>query len=434
LPHCYPPGLDTNPDSDVFKNKSVFHSKKTSFSPIFAFPLPPQSKNANHLTENGKRKTENLKLETENLKRQTLTTLPLWKIGESGRIPMISMNLEITERCNNNCRHCYINLPANDTAAKAKELSLADIERIADDAVSAGVLWVLISGGEPLLREDFPEIFLSLKKKGFLVSVFTNATLLSPSHVQMFKAYPPRELEVSVYGVTAAVYETVTRRPGSFNAFMRGLDLLEKGGQSVTLKAMALRSNVNEMHDISAFCRARSRNPFRFDPLLHLRYDRNPERNEEIRSERLTAEEIVELEKIDPARIQAIQKMCDPSPVARPGSENDAKLFLCGTGIGECTVGADGRFRLCSSLCHPDCLYDLKAGSFEEAMTDFVPRIRSLQSHRPAFIHSCNRCPLINLCHWCPAHAYLETGEMDASVDYFCEVARARVGNEGEMP
>jgi radical SAM protein with 4Fe4S-binding SPASM domain len=359
-----------------------------------------------------------------------LKDFPFYQPDSNRRAPMLSMNLEITARCNNNCRHCYINLPAEDRAAKAGEMSREEIERIADETVSAGILWVLISGGEPLLREDFADIYLSLKKKGFLVSVFTNATLISDAHVRLFKTYPPRALEVSVYGVTQETYEGVTRKKGSFKAFLRGLDLLEKGGQAVTLKAMALRSNVKELPEIAAFCRERSKEPFRFDPLLHLRYDRDPVRNEEIRAERLTAEEIVELEKADASRIAAIRKECDRMalPVSS-GEECDALLFRCGSGIGECTVGTDGSFRLCSSLCHPDCLYDLRSGSLERALAVFVPRIRSWQSHRSSFLLFCGKCTLINFCHCCPAHAYLETGELDARVNYFCQVAMAR----GEM-
>jgi len=55
----------------------------------------------------------------------------------------------------NDCRHCYIGLPAGDQEARRKELSLAEIDRIAGEAVSLGALWCLVTGGEPLLREDF---------------------------------------------------------------------------------------------------------------------------------------------------------------------------------------------------------------------------------------------------------------------------------------
>jgi MoaA/NifB/PqqE/SkfB family radical SAM enzyme len=183
---------------------------------------------------------------------------PLWK-KRKGKRALISFDLEVTARCPNNCRHCYINLPANDREARAKELSLKEIEVIADEAVSLGALGCLITGGEPLLREDFFDIYRCLKRKGLLVSVFTNATLVNDEHIRLFKRNPPRDIEVSVYGVTQETYERVTRTPGSFAAFMRGLNLLLDSGINVQLKAMALRSNIHELPEIIQFCREKTK-------------------------------------------------------------------------------------------------------------------------------------------------------------------------------
>ncbi len=162
-----------------------------------------------------------------------------------------------------------------------------------------GTLWCLISGGEPLLREDFADIYLMLKKKGLLVSVFTNACLVTNKHIALFKKYPPRDIEVTVYGATKETYERVTRLPGSYAAFHRGLNLLLKNGIKVRLKAMALRSNFHELAEMGAFCRQHTKDFFRFDPLLHLRFDGNTDRNAEIIGERLTPEEIVAIEQAD---------------------------------------------------------------------------------------------------------------------------------------
>ncbi|MEA1896217.1 MAG: SPASM domain-containing protein, partial [Bacteroidota bacterium] len=101
-------------------------------------------------------------------------------------------------------------------------------------------------------------------------------------------------------------------------------------------------------------------------------------------------------------------------------------LFHCGTGNGSFSVSYNGLFRLCSSLWHPDCVYNLKKGNLADAWYNFVPKVRDMRSNRKEFLESCRVCPIINLCIWCPAHAHLESGEIDAPVDYFCEVAHAR--------
>jgi len=354
-----------------------------------------------------------------------LPVLALWERVKSDR-KLISFDLEITARCNNNCRHCYINLPADNEQARRKELSLTQIKNIVEQAVSLGAFWCLITGGEPLLRKDFSDIYLYLKKKGLLVSVFTNATLITDEHLELFKKYPPRDIEVTVYGTTEETYEKVTRIAGSYDAFMRGLNLLLKSGIKVRFKTMALRSNVDELLQIAVFCRARTKDYFRFDPILHLRFDGNPKRNEEIKSERLSAEEIVAIERADHDRCSALKKNCARLIIPEAEHINCNHLFHCGTGNGSFSLSYDGYFRLCSSLWHPDCVYDLKKGDLTEAWENFVLKVRDIRSSREEFLKKCQKCQILNLCIWCPAHSHLETGRMDTPVDYFCKVAHAR--------
>ena len=349
----------------------------------------------------------------------------LWDKLKSKRAPL-SFELEITGRCNLDCRHCYINLPSNDPQARSGELTPREIDAIADQAVSMGTIWVLLSGGEPLLRGDFPEIYLSLKRKGLLVSVFTNATLVRDEHIALFRKYPPRDIEVTVYGASPETYERVTRRPASFVAFLSGLNRLLESDVKVRLKAMALRSNFHELPAIAAFCRARTKDYYRFDPQLHLRFDRDEGRNTEIRAERLTPGEVVDLEKADEERFTSLRKGCDTlirEEIAQTGCDH---LFRCGVGNGSFSVSYDGKFRLCSSLWAVDTIYDLRKGTLRDAWEHLVPKVRDLRSQRSEFLERCRRCPIVNLCLWCPAHSWLETGELDTVIDYFCEVAHAR--------
>jgi radical SAM protein with 4Fe4S-binding SPASM domain len=284
----------------------------------------------------------------------------------------------------------------------------------------------LITGGEPILRKDFPDIYIALRRKGLLVSVFTNASLVSEEHVALFKKYPPRDIEVTVYGVTEETYERITRRPGSYAAFRRGLNLLLNSGIKVRLKTMALRSNVHELPAIAAFCREHSTDYFRFDPLLHLRHEADPRRNEDIRDERLSPAEIVAIEQGDEERARALAKGCDKLIVPEFAHYQCDHLFHCGTGNGSFVVSYDGIFRLCADLWHPDCTYDLRRGRLAQAWDELVPRVRDLRSANPEFLERCRRCPIVNLCLWCPAHAHLETGELDGFSPYFCAVAHAR--------
>ena len=84
---------------------------------------------------------------------------PLWETLKQKRAPL-SFDMDVTARCNNDCRHCYINLPAGDEQAAAHEMSTTEILGIARQAVELGALWCLVTGGEPLLRPDFEQIYM----------------------------------------------------------------------------------------------------------------------------------------------------------------------------------------------------------------------------------------------------------------------------------
>jgi len=350
----------------------------------------------------------------------------LWDKKEHQKRQLYSFELELTARCNMNCRHCYINLSANDKLAKLNELSLEEIEKIADQALELGAVWVLLTGGEPLLRSDFEEIFLLLKHKGFLVSVFTNATLIKPDHLSLFRKYPPRDIEITIYGASENVYESVTRVSGSYNEFMRGINMLNDAGIPIRLKSMAIRSNMDEIEAMADFGQKFSKDYYRYDPVLHLRYDRDESRNREIISERLNPEEIAKIEKMDNVRIETMKKNHDKYYFDTFAENLDNHLFKCGAGNGSFTVGYDGTFRLCSSLWAPGTTVNLRDISLRDAWEKFVPHVRDFEFYDEHQIDICSRCPIVNLCLNCPAHAYLETGYMKAVVPYFCQVAHAR--------
>lgn len=354
-----------------------------------------------------------------------LPELGLWERLKGKRLPL-SFDLEVTARCNFDCRHCYINRPAGDRQARRAELTLDEIGDIAGQAVELGALWCLVTGGEPLLRRDFADLYVLLKQKGLLVSVFTNASLITEAHVALFQKYPPRDIEVTVYGATPETFERVTRRAGAYAAFRRGLRRLEEAGIQVRLKAMAIRSNAHELPEIARFSRQHTKDSFRFDALLHLRYDGDAQRNAEIQAERLPPEEIVALEQADAEKAAALQKNCHALIMPEAAETRCDHLFHCGAGQSSFSVSYDGFFRLCSSLHQPDCLFDLRRGRLAEAWNRFVPAVRELRSDDAQFLSTCRACPLINLCLWCPAHAYLESGRMDSWNSYFCQVAHAR--------
>jgi MoaA/NifB/PqqE/SkfB family radical SAM enzyme len=93
------------------------------------------------------------------------------------RIPVQGM-IETTFRCNLSCAHCYVNKKASDVAAQARELSFERLSALIDEIVDAGCLSLVLTGGEPLIRPDFPALYVHAIQRGLMVTVFTNGTLI----------------------------------------------------------------------------------------------------------------------------------------------------------------------------------------------------------------------------------------------------------------
>ncbi len=224
------------------------------------------------------------------------------------RVPWL-ISLELTERCNLRCVHCYVNRPAGDDEVRRKEMTLAEWQGILDQVADAGTLWLLVTGGEPLLRPDFPDFYRYAKGKGLHVILFTNGTLLTPELADLLAEYPPWEIEITLYGATAEIYERVTGVPGSYDRCRRGIDLLLERGLALNLKTMALTLNVHELPAMQRMADDLGVR-FRWDPAVHSRLDGD----HRPLACRLSPEEIVALERQDPKRMQQWQEYC-----GRPG-------------------------------------------------------------------------------------------------------------------
>src|SRR5579859_2454311 len=141
------------------------------------------------------------------------------------RAPM-DVSIEITRRCPLTCLHCYNNLPMGDLGAKNHELTTAEHKQLLDELHAAGTLWILYTGGEIFARKDFLEIYTYAKQKGFLITLFTNGTLIDEKVADYLAQYRPLGIEITLYGATKETYERLTGITGSYERCMRGIRLL----------------------------------------------------------------------------------------------------------------------------------------------------------------------------------------------------------------
>ncbi len=341
-----------------------------------------------------------------------------------------SLDMELTERCNNNCIHCYINRPANDVAAHDRELSTFEIQKILEEAAGLGCPRVRFTGGEPLLRPDFADIYIFARKLGLKVMLFTNATLITEAMADLFCRIPPLEkIEVSVYGMMPETYEAVTRIPGSFQAFERGVRLLQEKNIPFIVKGVLLPSS---QQDIAALDAWAATIPWMDRPPSHnffftLCARGNCSKSDVIKRIRIEPEEgVAALMHRSKKFFKDSKEFC--SKFMKPYGD---RLIVCAAGMGSGCVDAYGIFQPCMILRHPEVSYDLKNGSLKDALENFFPAVRERRVTNKDFLKRCAVCFLGGLCEQCPGKSWTEHGTLDTPVDYYCDIAHAQARSLG---
>ena len=155
---------------------------------------------------------------------------------------------ELTAKCNLNCVHCYAKPDRNH-----QDFSTEDFKNIFDTLVDRGLLDCYFTGGEIFTRPDFEELYVYAKKKGVLISLLSNITLLSQKHIDLFKEYPVEVISTSMYGYSEESYEKVTGVKGSYKKFMNALELLQKNDIKYELKFVAMEQNIDDLYKVRQF-------------------------------------------------------------------------------------------------------------------------------------------------------------------------------------
>ena len=345
------------------------------------------------------------------------------RIQEQGRVPL-NVTLEITHRCPLTCAHCYNNLPMADRAAAERELTFDEYKCLLDELHDMGTFWLLFSGGEPFARKDFLDIYTYAKQKGFLITIFTNGTILTPAMADHLAEYPPFAIEITLYGNTRETYERLTGQAGSYDRCRRGIDLLLERRLPLKLKTVPTSINRHEVRDMQEFA-ARLGVEFKYDALVNPRTDCS----QSPLAVRLRAEEVVALEYMDPKRRAEYRRLLDKDLAQGPPALSD-ELYFCGGGVNACAVDPYGNLSICV-ISHQDH-YNLREGSFADGWNRALLSVRKKKRLRAT---KCQACQIQSVCGMCPANGELESGDPETPVEFLCEVAHLRaVALGAEVP
>lgn len=329
------------------------------------------------------------------------------------RVPLCG-TITLTQRCNLHCVHCYESVDPGQ-----RELTTSQFKLILDKLAAAGCLFLLLTGGEPLLRKDFLELYVYAKTKGFIITLFTNGTLLTPAIADVLREYPPFDVEISLYGMTSQTYAKMTGHAEGLELTLQGIRLLLERKIPLKLKTMITTLNQPELWLIKEFVEKKLKTDFRFDALIWPRINGQKENTHY----RLSPEQVVQLDVEDQKRYQGWQEFNDKYGRA----VYSEKLFNCNAGKNSFAVDSYGQLRMCDMLRDP--CYDLLSGSFQAGWEGCFSQMASMKHQKKE--HPCRQCQQSSFCDICPAWSRLEGGEDEFIVDYLCQIAKLRAKEFG---
>lgn len=322
--------------------------------------------------------------------------------------------IELTYRCNLNCIHCY----CKGCEDKNKELTARDWKRNLTEIHKEGCLWLSITGGDPLVRDDFLEIYSFAKRKGFMITIFTNGHGFTKEIIDYLAKSPPFSIEITLNGITKDTYEAITQIPGSFSKVMEAIKILAGKGLPLILKTNCLKENKHELGKIKSWTEellgrpSRNTYYFKYDSKIYPRLngDKAP------CNHRLSFEELLKTKSQDPDIWEGYQRslLCDFPDLGR----DKTFLYRCNSWMTQFFINPYGRLKFC--IFSEKFSVDLKKISFKEGFYKVFPGVLKEKFRTNS---KCQDCHLRPICSHCPARAYLDTGDEEAPVDYYCALA-----------
>lgn len=339
----------------------------------------------------------------------------------SRQLPFIGQ-FELTTRCNFGCRMCYACSGLSHLSLKERELSAGTWIRLAKEALEAGTLFLLLTGGEIFYREDFREIYEEISRMGFIVSLYSNGSLITEKVMNWLGRIPPAQIDISLYGASPETYKRVCGNAEGFQRTLDGIRRLKDVGINVQIRTTVIRENAADIDRMIEIAED-------FDLKLNLTDYVSPGRETGRKDTgRLSpAEQARLLKKMDAYYNREepefkLEDLYEDKETFHRALEcfrayENSGSFPCNSGKNSYFITWEGKMIPCPILNIPQS-YPVTQG-FTNAWKDLTIKCSEVPTCR-----TCDKCSLKENCNSCPGRLLNETGSFQEPALYLCELTR----------
>lgn len=316
---------------------------------------------------------------------------------------LFSATIELTYRCNERCRHCYV------YDEGGKELSTEQVKKLLDDLHDMGVLAILFTGGEVFVRNDIFEILEYAHEKHFAIDIFTNGALLDGDKIIKLKALWLKGIHFSVYSHIPEKHDAITQVKGSFEKTLKALKSCSLIGIPTKIKAPIFSETIDDVEGIISLAR-------KVGASISINNDITPKKNGDTSPLSMRVLSRPEQKDISSSIEEQLGNL-----YKEPHRDKKTPRRICSAGAKMVSINPYGKVYPCG--CFPLCIGDVTKQSIEdiwnnsEQLNDW--RMKNLASNRV----ECESCQYYNYCRYCPGEAMMYTGNCTSKYPDACYVA-----------
>ena len=339
--------------------------------------------------------------------------------AKAKHIPMTG-SIELLPLCNMSCDMCYVHMSREEMERKGRIHTAEEWLQIGHEMQKAGTLFLLLTGGEPLLYKDFKEVYLGLKKMGMILTINTNGTLLNEQWADFFGQHKPRRINITLYGADDKAYEELCHYPGGFEKTLNAVKLLLDRGVDVRLQCTATPQNFNDIQKIKNISNQLGTHMIAESYILPAERERDkpfsmqsrlsPEKAAQVRMFAIRSD--IGDEKFPQYIDQSLERV---ESFIRDQSEGRMGCLAANASF---TVNWQGEIRPCVTLSEPSF------SVFEHGFVNAWNMMREACSDWH-INEKCVTCKLRPLCKVCVSSNISETGKMDGVPEYLCRMTEA---------
>lgn len=326
------------------------------------------------------------------------------------------LSWNVTKRCNLFCEHCY---RESDMKHYNDELTLDEGKKLIDGIAKTKKFKILIlSGGEPLLRNDIYDLIEYTLEKGIMPVLGTNATMIDKSTALKLKNSGIKALGISLDSCNSKEHDLFRSSKGAFDKTIEGIKNAVELGIKVQVNTTITKNNVNEFDDILELSENLGASA------LHPFFLVEAGRGKKISDKKLDDKSYIEaleyiLKRSKNTKLE-IKPTCAPQYIAIANELGINMRFTrgCIAGISYCCILPNGKVNVCPYM--PVEAGDLREKSFDEVWEN--SEVFNNLRNRENYFGSCSTCMNFNICGGCRARAYHQNGDYlgPDPISYLC--------------